>query len=349
MDKPTLEDLRVTTEVSLPGDFLSVVREPKTGDLFIGNSFGKIYRVDLSLGRKDPYPRLIDAHVSYVSGLELAGDSLISSGSDHRLVWWDRETHEKKREITDHPKWIRQLALSGDQGLVASVCDDMIARLFSADTGKLIRELRGGHEILNPYQLPSKLYSCTFSPDGKLLATADQAGRMVVWEVPSGKKLTTLEAPLFCTWDTNGHTYGGIRSIDFSPDGKLLAAGGNLAGDTSNVGGSKSLIQIYNWETGEQTHDFRVGGNFFYERVKFHHEHEWLLGAAGAGSQNKLVFFDLKKKEIAHQVSSGMLTFDLAVSPQSDTFYAAGRRGSSTVGTMGTLVQWDLKWRLEAF
>lgn len=346
MSKPVLANLRNAKEVSLAGEFLSVAHDEESGDLFVGNSMGKIYRIDLATPSDSP-PRAIDAHISYVSSLAIAGDTLISAGSDHRLVWWDLKTHDRVREFEGHPRWIRQISLSADKAIVATVCDDMVGRLFDSGTGELLHELSGEHELLNPYNLRSTLYACAFSPDGKHVATADQAGRMVVWDVSSGKKVTTLEAPLFCTWDTNGHTYGGIRSIDFSPDGKLLAAGGNLAGDTSNVSGSKSIIQIYNWKSGEQTHDFRVGGNFFYERVKFHHDGDWILGAAGAGSEQKLVFFDLEKKEIAHQVASGMLTFDLEMGPASDTVYAVGRRGNANVDTKGTLAHWDMtrRWR----
>jgi WD40 repeat protein len=340
MHKPLPDNLRITREVSLLGEFRSVVRDSESGDLFVGNNIGKIYRVDLTRATEDPYPRVIEAHISYVSSLVLAGDCLISSGSDHRLVWWDRRTHDKVREVGGHPRWIRQTAVSADGAFLATVCDDMIARVFDAHTGKLIHELSREHEILNPYDLRSKLYCCAFSPDGKHVAAGGQAGRIVVWNVASGKKVIAIDAPHFCTWDTNGHTYGGIRSIDFSPDGKLLAAGGNQAGDTSNVGGSKSMIQIYDWNAGEQTHDFRVGGNYFYERVRFHPGGEWLVGAAGAGTDSKIVFFDLEKKEVAHEKASGMLTFDLELEPGSDAVYAVGRRGNSTLGTKGTLARW---------
>lgn len=349
MQEPALSNIRIASEVSLPGDFLSLARDAATGDLFVGNTMGKIYRIDPDLGRADPYPRLIHGHISFVSSLVVSGDALISGGSDHKLIWWDTRSHDKLREVKVHPKWIRQIKLSDDGTVLATVCDDMVARLFDSRSGKLLRELRGGHEILSEYNLLSKLYTCAFTPDGKHLATADQTGKIVVWEISSGKQVIQIQAPHFFYWDTNGHTYGGIRSLDFSPDGTLLAAGGNLAGCTSTISGSKSMIQVYNWKSGEQTHDFRVGGNFFYERVKFHHEGAWLLGAAGAGGGHKLVFFDLEKKEIAHQQNSGMLTFDLVMSKTSDTIYVAGRRGVSKTGTNGTLVQWDLSRRMEKF
>ena len=52
-----------------------------------------------------------------------------------------------------------------------------------------------------------------FSPDGKLLATADADGTVRVWNPPGG------QAPLA--------TYTGIGAVNavaFSPDGKLLAS-----------------------------------------------------------------------------------------------------------------------------
>jgi WD40 repeat protein len=343
MHKPTLKDLRLVSEISRSGDFLSVACDTTTNDVFVGNTMGKIYR--LRPGRDDPFPRVIDAHVSFVSSLVVTGDYLISAGSDHRLLWWDRKTHDRVREVEGHTQWIRHLALSPDGARVASVCDDMVARLFDTRTGSIIHELRGGHEVFTSYGLLSKLYACAFSRHGKYVATADQMGFMVIWETSSGRQVAKVEVPLFYTYDTNGHTYGGIRSIDFSPDGKFIAAGGNLGGCTSTISGSKAMVQIYDWGTGEQTHDMRVGGNFFYERVRYHHEGTWLVGAGGAGSGQKLVFFDLAKKEIAHAVNLGMLTFDLELSGKSDTIYVAGRRGVSNAGTNGTLVKWDLSRR----
>ena len=101
------------------------------------------------------------------------------------------------------------------------------------------------------------------------------------------------------------------------------------------------MIQIFDWASGEKTHDFRVGGNFFYERIKFHPSEQWILGAAGAGSESKLVFFDLEKKEIAYEKASGMLTFDMALDPNSDAVFVAGRRGAARHDTRGTIACWE--------
>lgn len=326
--------LKVVRELSFDGDLLSVVRVPETHQLFVGGAHGQISHLDLDA--ESPILRTWAAHLSYVSSLVLTSDRLISAGSDHRVIWWDRESSRPLRISDDHPKWVRCLTLSPDQRLLASVCDDMVCRLWDAGSGELVRELHG-HEQRTRKFLTSKLYYCVFSADGRHLATADQVGQMVIWEVATGQPLARLLAPHFFTHDTNGHGYGGIRGLAFSPDGRLIAACGNQAGDTSTIGGSKSLIQVYDWASGDQTHDWNIGGNFFYERVLFHPNGRWLLGVGGAGSEQKIVVFDLTSKESLHQEVSPMLIFDGALSEQGDTLLTVGRKDAK-----GHLIQWAL-------
>lgn len=335
--KPLREALVQTGDVPL--DLLSVAVVGHPEQAFVGGNTGKIYQLDLTASEKSVANQW-EAHVSHVSGLLAAGEQLISCGSDHRIVWWERSSRRQLREVV-LPKWVRALALAPDGQTFASTCDDMVCRQFETGTGKLVREFKG-HAALTPYHLPSKLYNCRFSRDGRHLATVDQGGHAMVWEVATGKQLADIHAPFFYTHDTNGHTYGGIRTVDFSPDGKSLALGGNLAGDTSNIGGSKSLIQIYDWQKSERTHDLQVGGNFFYERIRYHHEGKWLLGAAGAGSEQKLVFFDLAKKAMLREVKSTILVFDLVLTEQSDTLYAVGPLSDQRPLGRGSLVKWSL-------
>jgi DNA-binding beta-propeller fold protein YncE len=66
------------------------------------------------------------------------------------------------------------------------------------------------------------------SADGSRLATADKVGRVVVWDVAARRALATLDASCMYTWDPKQrrHSIGGVRSLAFSPDGRMLAAGG---------------------------------------------------------------------------------------------------------------------------
>lgn len=319
-DTPAIA-IQSTKEFALPGDHYGLARVPDTDRVFVGGHTGQVQLVDLAAEK--PTPIAWDAHVSYVTGLVVTAKHLVSSGSDHQAIWWDRETRERVRAVP-HPKWVRHLSLSPDGRILASVCDDMVCRLWDAESGKPIRELKG-HAPLTPFDLASKLYASAFSRDGRLLATVDQAGHAFVWETATGKRLADVHAPHFYTHDTNGHTYGGIRTVDFSPDGRLIALGGNLAGDTSTIIGSKSLMQVYDWQSGRQTAECQAGGNFFYERVRFHHAGRWLLGAGGAGDGAKLVLFDLEKQTLLAEAKLPSPVFDLVLSATSDVCFTAGR------------------------
>jgi len=58
--------------------------------------------------------------------------------------------------------------------------------------------------------------SVAFSPDGKLVASADASGTIIVWDVEAR---TMIGSPL------SGHEEP-VHILAFSPDGRMLASGG---------------------------------------------------------------------------------------------------------------------------
>ena len=112
--------------------------------------------------------------------------------------------------------------------------------------------------------------SVAFSPDGKRLAATstielglnDQRGEVNLWDATSGQKSLTLKGP-----DSTG--YNSIRSVAFSPDGKLLASTRSVSNDVAvwdaAIGAEARIsivsgeVRVWNTTTGAET--FRLKGH----------------------------------------------------------------------------------------
>jgi WD40 repeat protein len=255
MKAPSPDTLKQVKDFQRPVITFGVARLQDTDAVYLGCSDFRVYSADLGATKFEP--KELYSHESYVTGLTIAGTTLVSGGYDGKLIWCDVTTGAKIRTTDAHSKWIRKVLASPDEKLIASVADDMVCRLWDASSGKLVHELRG-HKELTPHNFGSMLYAATFSQDGKLLATADKVGHVVVWDVKTGKELGSCEAPIMYTWDKvqRLHSIGGVRSLAFSPDGTQLAAGGT--GKIGNIDHleAKSRIEVFDWKAGKQIAEF---------------------------------------------------------------------------------------------
>ncbi|MFT7642740.1 MAG: WD40 repeat protein [Pirellulaceae bacterium] len=308
-----------------------LARVPDSGRIFFGSSDYKVYDANLADEKPNDTVKELAGHNSYVLGAALAGNKLVTGGYDRNLIWWDTEKHEKIRSVEQaHKRLIRGVVASPDEKRIASVADDMVCRIWDSESGTLLHELRG-HLEETPHNYPSMLYACTFSPDGKLLATGDKVGHVVIWDIDKGTKVTSFESPENYTWDPKArrHSIGGIRSLQFSPDGKLLAVGGmGHVGNIDHLGG-KSLVQVYDWNSGERKnefqHDKRKG---LVETLRFHHEGKWLL-AGGGDNGGFFLFMDLNENKYIREEDAKSHIHDFALNENSDTIYAVGHSSLS--------------------
>jgi WD40 repeat protein len=101
-----------------------------------------------------------------------------------------------------HTEPVLTVDFSPDQTQVVTASADNTARIWEADSGRLVAELKGHTATVR---------SALFSPDGTLIATAGNDGTARVWEADSGRPLYVLE----------GHTKE-VSVARFSPDGRLL-------------------------------------------------------------------------------------------------------------------------------
>jgi WD40 repeat protein len=316
------EKVKVVKQVSRDEIVFGLARKPGTGHIYFGGSDFRVW--DLDLNQDKPAAKELGRHESYVTSVALAGTTLVSGGYDGRLIWWSTESGSQVRSIAAHQKWIRCVRANPDGKILASVADDMVCRLWDVATGRMIRELRG-HEEMTPHDFWSMLFACSFSADSRLLATGDKVGHINVWDVESGRRLATFEAPVFYTWDPvqRRHSIGGIRAVAFSPDGSRLAVGGiGKIGNIDHLEG-RPRVELFDWQKGERIGEFSGEGKGLVERLEFHPRGDWLL-AAGGYSDGFLLVCDPAAKKVHAQIKVPMYVHDFDLNESSDRVYAVG-------------------------
>jgi WD40 repeat protein len=323
MKAPAPDTLKQVKDFGLSAIAFGVARLPRTDRVFFGSSDFKVREADLSAAKFEP--KELYAHESYVTTVALAGTTLISGGYDGKLAWWDTEKKALIRTTDAHAKWIRQVRVSPDGKLAVSVADDMLAKVWDAESGKLVRDLKG-HAEKTPHHFASMLYACAFSPDGKQIATADKTGKVIVWETATGKQLGGFEAPVMYTWDKSQrlHSIGGIRSVAFSPDGTRLAVGGmGKVGNIDHLEG-KARIELFEWPSGKRLAEVESDkSKGLVNQLRWAPDGSWLLGVGGAG-EGCLLFLDAGGKKLLKQEKAPMHVHDAVLSETADSLLLAG-------------------------
>ncbi|MBK7446261.1 MAG: PD40 domain-containing protein [Ignavibacteria bacterium] len=99
------------------------------------------------------------------------------------------------------------ISFSPDGKYIASGDWDYEIKLWEAQTGKIVRTLKGHTGLI---------WQVSFSPNGNLIASAggNGDGSIKIWEMNTGKNVRTLEV------DPDG-----VYCVDFSPDSKYIATG----------------------------------------------------------------------------------------------------------------------------
>ncbi len=136
---------------------------------------------------------------------------LLTGGDDNIVKVWDVVTGQQLMALSGHSDEINRVAVSPDGQTLASISDDQTARVWNAVTGQEMATLRGHTD---------RLTNLAFSSDGRTLATTSYDKTVRLWDVASGQELFTLAHP--------DDTF----SVAFSPNGKTVATGCGVLGDT---------------------------------------------------------------------------------------------------------------------
>lgn len=128
----------------------------------------------------------------YVRSLALLpGGMKVVVGAYQSATIWDIAGGKKERDLPKHRGFVTSIAVSPDGKLLATGCDDEVARLIRIEDGSLVKTLEHSRE---------PVLSVVFSPDGKLLATAageetrvTRPGTARLWNVETGEIVRAMD------------------------------------------------------------------------------------------------------------------------------------------------------------
>lgn len=325
MFDPTKAKLTASCEV--PGILYALGHDDQNGKLYGAGSDWSVYCVDLA-AEKPAAEKKWTNHENYVSALVLHGDEVISASYDQQIIWTRAETGEQVRAVRAHDGWIRDLVTFPDGKRLASAGDDMLVKIWDADSGKLLNQL-DGHEKQTPQGYSTALYALAITPDGKYIVSGDRVGRVCIWETDTGKLVDQLHAPTFYTYDprTRVRSIGGIRSLCFSPDGSTLAIGG--IGKVTNVDGfvGPCRMEFWDWQSGKRTLTCQDKHKAVFNQVVFHRLEPYAIAAGGGDSGGILAFWDWKKGKLAHKAKPKGHVQRLILDHPGNHLYLAGHGG----------------------
>jgi|GEM_PF-1021532 len=188
----------------------SITFSPDSNSIAVG-SFAGTEIFDADTGKLQV--KLDGAKLDY-SGNPLAympdGKSLVIAG-DKDLSLWDLKTASIAKTFGRYSleNWLSRptsIAVDPSGRYLAGSSTDGTTRLWDVNSGKEVRSLCGQKSVVD---------SLAFSPDGKLIATAEKLGNFTVCDVATGD-------PVFRFEEGGGSL--NIESVAFSPDSRKIAA-----------------------------------------------------------------------------------------------------------------------------
>jgi WD40 repeat protein len=131
---------------------------------------------------------------------------------DNTIRVWDPATRQELRQLRGFKGDVYELRFVGKSRRVLGGGSDGIMRMWDADTGKLLRSYTPHGQAI---------FTLDVSPDGVTAVTGTAHRTGYVWDVESGRRLTTWQlGPKPAPNHVNG--------ASVSADGKWVIAGGNL-------------------------------------------------------------------------------------------------------------------------
>lgn len=164
----------------------------------------------------------LEGHTECVDFVAWSPDGkFLASVAGGAIKLWDVGTGKNIATLKGHQEWVNSVAWSPDGKSLASGNADGVVKVRSVTNGKTIASLDGESGL--------NVLAITYSPDGKTLAAGDGC-TIELWDVTSHKSIHTLKGHscdlvTYCHGNYGGQYIPAVKSVAFSPDGKILASG----------------------------------------------------------------------------------------------------------------------------
>jgi WD40 repeat protein len=244
----------------------------------------------------------------HLSGRDLAGSRIRQDAQLKKASFADPVLQLQIK----HERGVTAIAFSPDNKLIATGSDDYTIQLWDPRTGRAelrLNEPDSGVRSPGVYPDGQRVFSLSFSPDGRILASAGDiikdnllaGGQVSLWEIPSGKLLRTIVV----NRDTSTYT----TSVTFTLDGKGLVTG------VARVHG-KGEISQWNAQTGALERKWKPNASGIHS-VTFSPDGQFLVAGC---SDATIKFLDSQTWELRRTLQGAMYrVFSLSISPDGET------------------------------